>query len=222
MVTAFFSLVGRDLRLAMRGGIGSLVAVVFFVIAATLFPLGVGPESALLERIAPGVLWVCALLATMLSLDRMFQDDYDDGSLEVIALGPLPLELVVLAKVLAHWLTTGLPLIIAAPVLAVLLNMSTQGFAVLMISLLLGTPILSLIGSVGAALTVGLKRGGVLISLMVLPLYVPVLIFAVGAVEGAIFGLGAEANLLILAGGFLFFLVLTPLASAAALRMALE
>jgi heme exporter protein B len=222
MVTAFFNLVGRDLRLALRGGIGSLVAMVFFVIAATLFPLGVGPESALLERIAPGVLWVCALLATMLSLDRMFQDDYDDGSLEVIALGPLPLEMVVLAKVLAHWLTTGLPLIIAAPALAILLNMSTQGFAVLIISLLLGTPILSLIGSVGAALTVGLKRDGVLISLLVLPLYVPVLIFAVGAVEGAIFGLGAQANLLILAGGFLFFLVLTPWASAAALRMALE
>ncbi len=222
MVTAFFSLIGRDLRLALRGGIGSLVTVVFFVIAATLFPLGVGPESVLLERIAPGVLWVCDLLATMLSLDRMFQDDYDDGSLEVIALGPLPLEFVVLAKVLAHWLTTGLPLIIAAPVLAVLLNMSMQGFAVLMISLLLGTPILSLIGSVGAALTVGLKRGGILISLMVLPLYVPVLIFAVGAVEGAIFGLGAQANLLILAGGFIFFLVLTPWASAAALRMALE
>jgi heme exporter protein B len=196
--------------------------MVFFVIAATLFPLGVGPESALLERIAPGVLWVCALLATMLSLDRLFQDDYDDGSLEVIALGPLPLEMVVLAKVLAHWLTTGLPLIIAAPALAILLNMSTQGFAVLIISLLLGTPILSLIGSVGAALTVGLKRDGVLISLLVLPLYVPVLIFAVGAVEGAIFGLGAQANLLILAGGFLFFLVLTPWASAAALRMALE
>ena len=222
MVTAFFNLVGRDLRLALRGGIGSLVAMVFFVIAATLFPLGVGPESALLERIAPGVLWVCALLATMLSLDRMFQDDYDDGSLEVIALGPLPLEMVVLAKVLAHWLTTGLPLIIAAPALAILLNMSTQGFAVLIISLLLGTPILSLIGSVGAALTVGLKRDGILISLLVLPLYVPVLIFAVGAVEGAIFGLGAQANLLILAGGFLFFLVLTPWASAAALRMALE
>lgn len=222
MVTTFFNLVGRDLRLALRGGIGSLVAMVFFVIAATLFPLGVGPESALLERIAPGVLWVCALLATMLSLDRMFQEDYDDGSLEVIALGPLPLEIVVLAKVLAHWLTTGLPLIISAPVLAILLNMSTQGFAVLIISLLLGTPILSLIGSVGAALTVGLKRGGVLISLLVLPLYVPVLIFAVGAVEGAIYGLGAQANLLILAGGFLFFLVFTPWASAAALRMALE
>ena len=222
MVTAFFNLVGRELRLALRGGIGSLVAMVFFVIAATLFPLGVGPESALLERIAPGVLWVCALLATMLSLDRMFQDDYDDGSLEVIAFGPLPLEMVVLAKVLAHWLTTGLPLIIAAPALAILLNMSTQGFAVLIISLLLGTPILSLIGSIGAALTVGLKRDGVLISLLVLPLYVPVLIFAVGAVEGAIFSLGAQANLLILAGGFLFFLVLTPWASAAALRMALE
>jgi heme exporter protein B len=222
MVTAFWGLVGRDLRLALRGGIGSLVTVVFFVIAATLFPLGVGPESALLERIAPGVLWVCALLATMLSLDRMFQDDFEDGSLEVIALGPLPLELVVVAKVLAHWLTTGLPLILAAPVLAVLLNMSLKGFAVLIVSLLLGTPILSLIGSVGAALTVGLRRGGVLISLLVLPLYVPVLIFAVGAVEGAIFGLGERANLLILAGGFLFSLVLTPWASAAALRMALE
>ena len=222
MVTAFFSLVGRDLRLALRGGIGSLVVVVFFFIAVALFPLGIGPESALLERVAPGVLWVCALLATMLSLGRMFDEDYEDGSLEVIALGPLPLELVVLAKVLAHWLTTGLPLMIAAPVLAVLLNMSAQGFAVLMISLLLGTPILSLIGSVGATLTVGLRRGGVLISLLVLPLYVPVLIFAVGAVEGAIFGLGERAHLLILASGFFASLALTPWASAAALKMALE
>ncbi len=222
MVTAFFGLIGRDLRLAARGGICSLVTVVFFVIAVSLFPLGVGPESALLERIAPGVLWVCALLATMLSLGRMFDEDFEDGSLEIIALGPLPLELVVLAKALAHWLITGLPLMIAAPVLAVLLNMSTEGFAVLMISLLLGTPTLSLIGSVGAALTVGLRRGGVLISLLVLPLYVPVLIFAVGAVEGAIFGLGERANLLILAGGFLASLALTPWASAAALRMALE
>ncbi|MBI06257.1 MAG: heme exporter protein CcmB [Rhodospirillaceae bacterium] len=222
MVTAFLNLIGRDLRLALRGGIGSLVAVVFFIIAVALFPLGIGPESILLERVAPGVLWVCALLATMLSLGRMFEEDYEDGSLEITALGPLPLEAVVLAKVLSHWLTTGLPLIIAAPVLAVLVNMSTEGFTVLMVSLLLGTPILSLIGSVGAALTVGLRRGGVLISLLVLPLYVPVLIFGVGAVEGAIFGLGASANLLILAGGFLVALVLTPWASAAALRMALE
>ena len=186
MVTAFFSLVRQDLRLALRGGIGSLVAVIFFVIAVSLFPLGFGPESMLLERVAPVVLWVCALLATMLSLGRMFDEDYEDGSLEVIALGPLPLEAVVLAKVLAHWLTTGLPLMCAAPVLALMLNMSVEGFAVLMIALALGTPILSLVGSIGAALTVGLRRGGVLISLLVLPLYVPVLLFGVGAVEGAL------------------------------------
>ena len=222
MVTAFFSLVRQDLRLALRGGIGSLVAVIFFVIAVSLFPLGFGPESMLLERVAPVVLWVCALLATMLSLGRMFDEDYEDGSLEVIALGPLPLEAVVLAKVLAHWLTTGLPLMCAAPVLALMLNMSVEGFAVLMIALALGTPILSLVGSVGAALTVGLRRGGVLISLLVLPLYVPVLLFGVGAVEGAIFGLGERAHLLILAGGLVIALALTPWASAAALRMALE
>ncbi|HIM46643.1 MAG TPA: heme exporter protein CcmB [Alphaproteobacteria bacterium] len=222
MVTAFFSLVRQDIRLALRGGIGSLVAVIFFVIAVSLFPLGFGPESTLLERVAPVILWVCALLATMLSLGRMFDEDYEDGSLEVIALGPLPLEAVVLAKVLAHWLTTGLPLMCAAPVLALMLNMSVEGFAVLMIALALGTPILSLVGSVGAALTVGLRRGGVLISLLVLPLYVPVLLFGVGAVEGAIFGLGERAHLLILAGGLVIALALTPWASAAALRMALE
>lgn len=222
MVTPFLRIIGRDLRLAVRGGIGSLIAVVFFVIAATLFPLGVGPELTLLERIAPGVLWVCALLATMLSLGRLFQEDYDDGSLEQVMLGALPLELVVLAKTIAHWLTTGVPLIIASPVIAVLLNMSTKGLVVLIVSLLLGTPILSLIGSVGAALTVGLRRGGVLISLLVLPLYVPVLIFGVGAVEGAIFGLGERSHLLILGGGLVASLVLTPWASAAALRMAVE
>lgn len=222
MVTPFLRIIGRDLRLAVRGGIGSLIAVVFFVIAATLFPLGVGPELTLLERIAPGVLWVCALLATMLSLGRLFQEDYDDGSLEQVMLGTLPLELVVLAKTAAHWLTTGVPLIIASPVIAVLLNMSTKGLVVLIVSLLLGTPILSLIGSVGAALTVGLRRGGVLISLLVLPLYVPVLIFGVGAVEGAIFGLGERSHLLILGGGLVASLVLTPWASAAALRMAVE
>ena len=222
MVTAFFSLVRQDIRLALRGGIGSLVAVIFFVIAVSLFPLGFGPESTLLERVAPVILWVCALLATMLSLGRMFDEDYEDGSLEVIALGPLPLEAVVLAKVLAHWLTTGLPLMCAAPVLALMLNMSVEGFAVLMLALALGTPILSLVGSVGAALTGGLRRGGVLISLLVLPLYVPVLLFGVGAVEGAIFGLGERAHLLILAGGLVIALALTPWASAAALRMALE
>jgi heme exporter protein B len=222
VVGIFFGLVGREMRLAVRGGIGSLMAVVFFVIAATLFPLGVGPELNLLTRIAPGVIWVCALLAAMLSLDRLFLSDYEDGSLEQLMLGTLPLELVVLAKTLGHWLTTGLPLIIAAPVLAVLMNMSVDGFVVLIVSLALGTPMLSLIGSMGAALTVGLRRGGVLIALLVLPLYVPVLIFGVGAVEGAIFGLGARANLLILAGGLVGSIALTPWAAAAALRLALE
>lgn len=218
----FFAIVGRDIGLAVRGGIGSLVAVVFFVIAVALFPLGVGPELNLLNRIAPGVLWVCALLATMLSLDSLFREDFEDGNLEQIALGVLPLEAVVLAKALAHWITTGLPLIICAPVLAVLLNMSTEGFVVLIVSLLIGTPVLSLIGTVGAALTVSLRRGGVLIALLVLPLSVPVLIFGVGAVEGAIFGLGERAPLLILAGGLVAALVLAPVAAAAALRLALE
>lgn len=222
MVRPFLALIGRDIRLALRGGIGSLVSVVFFVIATALFPLGVGPSLDLLARIAPGVLWVCALLAAMLSLDRMFHDDHDDGSLEQIALGTLPLELVVLSKAIAHWLTTGLPLVLAAPVLAVLLNLSTDGFVVLIVSLLLGSPILSLIGSVGAALTVGLRRGGVLLSLLVLPLYVPVLIFGVGAVEGAIYGFGERAHLLILAGGLIGALALAPFAGAAALRLALE
>jgi heme exporter protein B len=221
-VSIFLTIVRRDIGLAVRGGIGSLVAVVFFIIAVALFPLGVGPELNLLTRIAPGVLWVCALLATMLSLDSLFREDYEDGNLEQIALGVLPLEAVVLAKALAHWITTGLPLILCAPVLAVMLNMSTNGFAVLMLSLLIGTPILSLIGTVGAALTVSLRRGGVLIALLVLPLSVPVLIFGVGAVEGAIFGLGARSPLMILAAGLVAALVLAPVASAAALKMALE
>jgi len=221
-VSIFLTIVRRDIGLAVRGGIGSLVAVVFFVIAVALFPLGVGPELNLLTRIAPGVLWVCAMLATMLSLDSLFREDFEDGNLEQIALGVLPLEAVVLAKALAHWITTGVPLILCAPVLAVMLNMSADGFAVLMLSLLIGTPILSLIGTVGAALTVSLRRGGVLIALLVLPLSVPVLIFGVGAVEGAIFGLGARSPLMILAAGLVAALVLAPVASAAALKMALE
>ncbi len=221
-MSAFGEIVRRDLRLGLRGGMGSLTAVVFFVITVTLFPLGVGPESNILARIAPGVLWVSALLAAMLSLDRLFQSDYEDGSLELIALSPLPLELSVLAKCLAHWLTTGVPLIIVAPVLAVLLNMSAEGFVTLVIAMGLGTPTLSLIGGVGAALTVGLRRGGVLLSLLVLPLFVPVLIFGVSAVEGAIGGLGDRAHLLILGGFLLGALALTPWASAAALKLALE
>ena len=222
MVGIFLGLIGRELTLAVRGGIGSLMAVVFFVLAVTLFPLGMGPELGLLSRIAPGAVWVAALLAALLSLDRLFVADHEDGSLEQLMLGTLPLEFVVLAKTVAHWLTTGLPLAVAAPVLALLLNMSTDGLVILIVSLLLGTPILSLIGAVGAALTVGLRRGGALVALLVLPLYVPVLIFGVGAVEGAVFDVGVHANLSILAGGLVGVLVLGPLAAAAALRMTVE
>ena len=222
MVAVFLRLIGRELTLAVRGGIGSLMAVVFFVIAVTLFPLGIGPELGLLSRIAPGAVWVAALLAALLSLDRLFVADHEDGSLEQLMLGTLPLEFVVLAKTAAHWLTTGLPLAAAAPILALLLNMSTDGLVILIVSLLLGTPILSLIGAVGTALTVGLRRGGALVALLVLPLYVPVLIFGVGAVEGAVLDVGVHANLSILAGGLVGALVLSPLAAAAALRMTVE
>ncbi|MDE0202662.1 MAG: heme exporter protein CcmB [Rhodospirillaceae bacterium] len=222
MVGVFLRLIRRELTLAVRGGISSLMAVVFFVLAVTLFPLGIGPELGLLSRIAPGAVWVAALLAALLSLERLFVADHEDGSLEQLMIGTLPLELVVLAKTVAHWLTTGLPLAIAAPVLALLLNMSTDGLVILIVSLLLGTPILSLIGSVGAALTVGLRRGGALVALLVLPLYVPVLIFGVGAVEGAVFDVGVHANLSILAGGLVGALFLGPLAAAAALRMTVE
>ena len=222
MVGVFLRLIGREITLAVRGGIGTLMAVVFFVIAVTLFPLAVGPELGLLSRIAPGAVWVAALLAALLSLDRLFVADHDDGSLEQLMLGTLPLEFVVLAKTAAHWLTTGLPLAAAAPILALLLNMSTDGLVILIVSLLLGTPILSLIGAVGAALTVGLRRGGALIALLVLPLYVPVLIFGVGAVEGAVLDVGVRANLAILAGGLVGALALGPLAAAAALRMTVE
>ena len=222
MVGVFLGLIGRELTLAVRGGVSSLMAVVFFVLAVTLFPLGIGPELGLLSRIAPGAVWVAALFAALLSLDRLFVADHEDGSLEQLMLGTLPLEFVVLAKTAAHWLTTGLPLTAAAPVLALLLNMSTDGLVILIVSLLLGTPILSLIGAVGAALTVGLRRGGALVALLVLPLYVPVLIFGVGAVEGALFDVGVHANLSILAGGLVAALVLAPLAAAAALRMTVE
>lgn len=221
-VEIFIAIFRRDVRLAWRGGIGSLVAVIFFVIAVALFPLGVGPELALLTRVAPGVLWVCALLSMMLSLDNLFREDFEDGNLEQIALGVLPLEIVVLSKAFAHWISTGLPLIICAPILAILLNMHSDAFIVLVVSLLIGTPTLSLIGTVGASITVSIRKSGVLIALLVLPLSVPILIFGVGAIDGAIFGFGERSPLLILAGGFLISLVLAPIASAAALRMALE
>lgn len=219
---AFLLLVGRDLRLALRQGGDAAMIVAFFVLAVILFPFGVGPEPALLARIGSGILWVTALLAALLSLDRLFLADYEDGSLEVLALQPLALEFVVLAKCLAHWLTTGLPLVLAAPVLGLLLGIGSTGYGALVAGLLLGTPCLSLIGAVGAALVLGARRGGVLLSLLVLPLYVPVLIFGTGAIEGAVSGLGARPHLLVLAALAVAALPLAPLASAAALRLALE
>jgi heme exporter protein B len=221
-VRRFWGIVRRDLRLALRQGMDSLMAVMFFVIAVVLFPLGVGPESNILARIAAGVIWVAALLASMLSLERLFETDFEDGSLELLSLMPLPLEAVVMAKVTAHWLTTGLPLIVAAPLLAVLMNMDGGGFSVLVLALILGTPSLSLVGAVGAALILGSGRGGMLLSLLVLPLFIPVLIFGVSAVDAAITGFPVRAQLLIL-GAFLFAaLPLCPWTSAAALRQALE
>ena len=221
-MSRFWHLVGRDLRLALRQGSDATIAVMFFVLCVVLFPFGVGPEPNILARIAAGVIWVAALLASLLSLERLFLTDYEDGSLELMALGGLPLELVVLAKTAAHWLVTGVPLLVAAPLLAVLLNMERGGFASLELTLLLGTPALSLIGGIGAALTLGARRGGVLISLLILPLYIPVLIFGAGAIDAALNGLSARPHLLILTALLAGALPLAPIASAAALRQALE
>jgi heme exporter protein B len=222
MIATLGRLILRDLRLALRQGMDAVMAVAFFVIAVALFPLGVGPEPNILARIAPGVIWVAALLAAMLSLDRLFQQDYEDGSLELLALAPAPLEAVVLAKVAAHWLTTGLPLLLAAPVLAVLMNMAAEGFTVLLIAMLLGTPSLSLIGAIGGALVLGARRGGVLIALLVLPFYIPVLIFAVSAVDAVLTGQSARPHLLLLGAILAAALPLAPLSAAAALRQAVE
>ena len=219
---AFLDLVWRDLRLALRQRADASLAVLFFVLTAALFPFGVGPEPNLLARMAPGIIWVTALLAVLLSLERLFLADYEDGTLELLVLAPQPLELLVLAKTLAHWLTTGLPLIAAAPLLALFYNMDPAGLPVLLLAMALGTPSLSLIGAVGAALTLGARRGGVLIPLLVLPLNVPVLIFGVLALDAALAGLNARPHILFLAALCLGFLVLSPIAAAAALRQAME
>lgn len=219
---ALMALLARDIRLAWRQGSSGGMVVAFFVIVVTLFPLGVGPELNILQRISVGVIWVAALLSCLLSLDRLFQADWEDGSLDLLALIPLPLELVVLVKCLAHWVTTALPLVLMAPVMALFLNMAPHAYLPLLAALLAGTPALSLIGAIGAALTVSLRRGGVLVSLLVLPLYIPVLIFGVSTVEAAASGLDPTPHLLILAAITLGAMVLGPWASAAALRLGLE
>ncbi|MAI10508.1 MAG: heme exporter protein CcmB [Rhodospirillaceae bacterium TMED167] len=221
-MAAFFAILKRDLKLAVRHGSDSFMVVAFFVLVVVLFPLGVGPEPAMLARISAGVIWVAALLSAMLSMDRLFQQDYEDGSLDLLVLSPTPIELLVLAKVLAHWMTTGLPLIIVSPLLGVFMNMHSAGYIATMVSLALGTPILSLVGAIGAALTLGARRGGVLISLLILPLFIPVLIFGVSAVEAALTDLTSGSQFLVLSAMLLAALPLAPYAAAAALRQAVE
>lgn len=221
-MSPFLRLIGRDLRLALRQGGDAAMVVGFFVMTVILFPFGVGPEPELLQRIAAGVIWVTALLAALLSLERLFQGDYEDGSLEILALLPLPLELQVLAKCIAHWLVTGLPLTLVAPLLGLFMHLDSDGYGALMLGMALGTPTLSLIGAVGAALTLGARRGGVLLSLLVLPLYIPVLIFGVAAVEAEIAGFSTRPHFLLLTAFLVLAAALVPFAAAAALRQALE
>lgn len=212
----------REVALAMRQKGEVLTPLVFFIVVASLFPLGVGPESALLLRMAPGVLWVSALLAAMLSLQRMFASDHADGSLEQMLLSSTPLTLLVAAKALSHFLLSGLPLVLVAPVLGLQFGLDGQALGILMLSLLLGTPTLSLIGSIGASLTLGVRGAGVLLSLLILPLYIPVLIFGAGAVEAHASGLGAGGHLSLLAALLVLALFFAPLATTAALKISLE
>ncbi|OGI47703.1 MAG: heme exporter protein CcmB [Candidatus Muproteobacteria bacterium RBG_16_65_34] len=222
LLAATANVLRRDLTVAWRRSADVLTPLVFFAIVTSLFPLGVGPEPSLLRTLAPGVLWVAALLSVMLALNRMFANDYADGTLELLALSPHPLSLLVLSKVAAHWVLTGLPLVLISPLLAVQLNLPSEAMGALLLSLLLGTPVLSLIGAVGAALTLGLRGGGVLVSLLVLPLYTPVLIFGAGSVAQAAAGAEIEAYISLLAAFLALTLTFAPWAAAAALRVSLD
>lgn len=222
MLKALNCVIRRDLLLAFRRRSDVLTTLFFFVIVATLFPLGVGPEPALLRTMAPGILWVAALLASMLALGRLFALDYADGTLEQMLLSAEPLTVIVIGKVVAHWLVSGLPLVLLAPLLAVQFDLPRASVAVLFFSLLIGTPVLSLIGAIGAALTLGVRGGGVLVALLVLPFYIPVLIFGAGAVGAEASGLGSSAHLLLLGGVLAGAAALAPWATAAALRISLE
>jgi heme exporter protein B len=218
----FVWLVWRDLILAWRRRADVLATLFFFIIVVSLFPLGIGPERETLRAIAPGVVWVAALLASMLSLGRIFGNDYQDGTLEQLLLTPQPVYLIVMAKVLAHWIVSELPLVAIAPVLGVQFGLSQNGLAIVVVSLLLGTPVLSVIGSVGAALTLGLRAANVLVALLVLPLYIPVLIFGSGAVQASVTGSSPQAWLLLLGATLILSLVFAPWATSAALRISVE
>ena len=222
MLAAARCLVYRDLLLALRRKSDVATALLFFVIVTSLFPLGVGAEPNLLRAIAPGVIWVAALLSSLLSLRRLFEADYDDGTLEQMLLGAAPLGVVAAAKSAAHWLVSGMPIAVIAPLIALQYDLAGELFGVLALSLLLGTPVLSLIGAIGAALTLGLRGGGVLLSLLVLPLYVPVLIIGAGAVEMTAAGLAPAGQLLLLAALLVLAAAFAPWAIAAALRISLE
>jgi heme exporter protein B len=220
---SFAALLKRDLRLAVRQGGGAGMAIGFFLIVVTMIPLGVGPDLNLLSRVAPGILWAALLLAALLTLDRIFQADYEDGSLDVMMMSPLPLELVAATKSLAHWIATGVPLAISAPLLGVVLNLEAKAIGPLALTMLVGTPAISFIGAIGAGLTLALRRGGLLTAVLVMPLYVPVLIFGVAAVKAAITGPVPFATpFLILVALSLASVVLSPLAAAAALRAAVQ
>ncbi|RQM74895.1 heme exporter protein CcmB [Aeromonas jandaei] len=222
MLRAVIHLIRRELLIALRQRSDILNPLWFFLIVITLFPLGIGPEPKLLARIAPGIIWVAALLAAMLSLERLFRDDFSDGSLEQMMLMPHPLGLLALAKVVAHWLLTGLPLLLISPLIAILLSLDMPSYLAVVVTLALGTPVLSLLGAIGVALTVGLRKGGVLLSLLILPLYIPVLIFATSAIDAAGMGLPYGGQLAILAAMLVGALTLTPLAVSAALRVSLN
>lgn len=219
---SLLAVIHRDLLLAMRRKTEVLTALFFFVIVTSLFPLGIGPEPALLRKIAPGVLWVGALLATMLGLQRMFAADHADGTLEQMALSPEPLALLVAGKNIAHWIVSGLPLVVLAPILGLQFDLDPSSLAVLTLGLAIGTPVLSLVGAVGAALTLGVRGGGALLSLLVLPLYVPTLIFGAGAVQAHQSGMGASGHLSLLAALLALAVFFAPWATTTALRIALE
>ena len=220
MLSTLGWIVRRDLTIALRRRADIFTTLVFFAIVVSLFPLGIGPELKILRIIAPGIVWVGALLASMLALELIFSADHRDGTLEQMLLTPQPVALLVVGKVLAHWLVTGVPLVLMSPLLGLQYDLPWPALQTLIVSLLLGTPTLSLIGALGAALTLGLRSGGVLLALLVLPLYIPILIFGAGAVEATISGLGGEAHLAMLAAILVASLVLAPLATAAALRVA--
>jgi heme exporter protein B len=222
LLRAFTLLLKRDLTLAMRHRAEMINPLLFFVLVTSLFPLGIGADPKLLQAVGPGVIWVAALLAALLSLEGIFRSDFEDGTLEQFLLSSHPVSVLVLAKVLAHWLITGLPLLVISPLLGVLLGLPGDAILILLVTLALGTPVLSLIGAVGVALTVGLRKGGMILSLLVLPLYVPLLIFAASAVDTAAAGLPVTAHLSLISALLVLSLSLSPLATAAALRISLS